>query len=880
MAVADSPVMQQYQRIKADNPAALVMFRMGDFYELFGDDAVTAAEILKITLTRRRTAQAGDEGIPMCGVPYHAAEGYIGTLLKAHWKVALVEQVETPEEAKKARGSGALVRREVVRLYTPGTLTEDSYLPAEDNRFLVAVAGAIDATLAGRFEGALAWMDMSTGDVGARVVTHATLPVALASLSVGECVVPAELEALLVQALKANGADGRRLVSVHPGVFALAAARSALCRAYGVADVSGLGLPDEPSMQAVGALIGYAELTQMGKLPRLNPPKIVASSSRMSIDPRTRRNLELTESMAGKRADSLLGVLDCSITAAGARLMARWVAEPLTDLTAIVDRQDAIAALQSAPDLCATLRADLKHTGDVARCVGRLLLGRGGPRDLGVLRSTGAALPQLAAVCRGLGELPPLLATHAEGLVGLGELTALLNRALADDPLPALVRDGGFIGTGYDAELDEARRMVTDGNRFLEELEAAESAACGMALKVRYNQVWGYYLEVTKAQLDGAGKDVPAHWVHRQTTTQTHRYTTPNLMALERDLGSAGARAQKREEAVLTELVTAVKTASVPLLAASEALATLDVLAALAHGATRHGWVRPTVDASDAFEIVEGRHPVVSVKVADFIPNTCTLSGGQTWLLTGPNMAGKSTFLRQNALILILAQMGACVPAASAHIGVADAVFSRIGAADDLAAGQSTFMVEMLETAQILNRATAKSLVILDELGRGTATYDGLAIAWACVEDLTQRIGCRTLFATHYHELTALEAQLAPLSCWQVTVREWKGEIVFLHKVEKGAAAGSYGVQVAKLAGVPTAVVVRAAGLLDGFLKTAKGRGVMRVDELSLFAAPAPVVGSVQAIESPLEHRLKGLDVDGLTAREALGVLYELKGLA
>jgi DNA mismatch repair protein MutS len=877
MAVADSPVIQQYKRAKAQYPQAIVMFRMGDFYEILGDDAAIASDVLKITLTRRRTAQAGDEGIPMCGVPYHAAEGYIGKLLEANYKVALAEQTETPEQAKKARGSGALVNREVIRLYTPGTLTEESYLPAESSRLLVALYGSTETN---RMEGALAWMDVSTGDVGVRSVTQGSLPMVLAGLSVGEGVTPPETETLFAQALTQNGADGRRLVSVHPGIFTPHAAQESLKRAYGLADIGGLGLPDEAAVRAVGGLIGYAELTQMGKLPRLKVPSLVASTARLSIDPRTRRNLELTESLAGRRADSLLGVLDACATSAGARLLARWVAEPLTDVAAIAARAEAVTLLVTHAEARTNLRNHLRETGDVARCVSRLLLGRGSPRDLGVLRSTGTVLPGLASTIQALApKLPPLLAHHAAQLQGLGKLTAKLAEALADDPLPALIREGGFVRQGYDAELDHLRAMVTDSTGLLEALERKEAAASGMALKVKYNQVWGYYLEVTKAQLESAGQTPPAHWVHRQTTTQAHRYTTPELMALERDLGSAGAQAQRREEEILAELLEAVKAHSMALLDVSEALATLDVLANLAHVAARQTWVRPVVDASDAFDVENGKHPVVASKVGDFMPNGCNLTGGQLWLLTGPNMAGKSTFLRQNALILILAQMGSYVPATRAHIGVADAVFSRIGAADDLAAGQSTFMVEMVETAQILNRATPKSMVILDELGRGTATYDGLAIAWACVEDIATRLGCRTLFATHYHELTALEGTLPRVSCWQVAIKEWKGDIIFLHRVEKGAATGSYGVQVAKLAGVPAQVVARAAGLLEGFTKTSRGRGVMRVDELSLFAAPVAAMPETPQ-ENPIEAKLKRVDVDSLTAREALNMLYELKGMA
>ena len=861
--MALTPVMQQYAKAKAAYPQAIVMFRMGDFYEIFNEDAHIASEILQITLTARR-AKEGDTGVPMCGVPYHAAEGYIGKLLTSGWKVALVEQVETPEEAKKARGSSAIVKREVVRLFTPGTLTEEAYLGGNAAKYLVAVSFTSER------DGAVAWMDMSAGEVGVRVVTNASVSGVLAALPVGEMVVGEKVDEAWLAGIS------RRLVNVQEGLFARSTAEAAVRRAYGVLDLNGLGLPNEAAVCAVGALVGYAELTQVGKLPVLRMPNVVTGRSRMSIDPSTRKNLELTESLGGKRGDSLLGILDRCVTGAGARLMARWVAEPLMDAGEILRRQDAVAGLSGHGVMGSSgaarkgVRDLLKQTGDVARCVSRLLLGRGGPRDLGVLRATGMVLPELG---KALAGCEGLLKVQAEGLSGLEDLTALLSRGLAEEPLPALVRDGGFIAEKFDSELDGYRALVTDGNRLLQELEARETSVSGIPLKLRYNQVWGYYLEITKPY----EAKVPSHWLHRQTTTSTHRYSTPELMSLERELGSAGARAQKREEELLGQLIEAVKAASYPLLSASEALATLDVLASLAEVAARHNWVRPMVEDSAVFAVEAGCHPVVSSKVSEFVPNGCDLSNGQLWLLTGPNMAGKSTFLRQNALLVILAQMGSFVPAKSARIGIADAVFSRIGAADDLAAGQSTFMVEMVETAQILNRATARSLVILDELGRGTATYDGLAIAWACVEDVVGRIGCRTLFATHYHELTALEAQLENVSCWQVAVREWKGEIVFLHEVKRGAAAGSYGVQVAKLAGVPQPVVDRAAGLLDGFLKVARNKGVVRVDELSLFSAP--VAAPIAVVKGEIEERLKGLDVDGLSAREALEELYRLRGL-
>ncbi len=873
MAVADSPVMRQYKSIKATHGDAIVMFRMGDFYEIFGEDARVAAEILQITLTKRRTANAEDEGIPMCGVPFHAAEGYIGKLLDASYRVALVEQTETPDEARKARGSGALVNREVVRLFTPGTLTEDAYL-GQQARYLVAVCGI---PLGQTWRYCVGFLDLSGGECGVETTTPEGLPLVLARLPIGEVLTDTASLDVATKALR-RGTPVRE----EDSLFQPQRAVEAIKRAYGVAQVDGLGVKSDLAVQTLGALLAYAELTQVGKLPPLRAPVVAGSRAVMAMDPGTRRNLDLTESsFDGKRADSLLGVIDHTVTGPGGRLLARWLHEPLVDVAAITARQGAVTALVEDAGRRKQVRDLLRGTGDISRCVSRLLLGRGSPRDLAVLRSTGVQLPGL----RALLAVPGLLQTQAESLNGLDALTALLARAVRmeeESPLPALTRDGGFMAPGFDAELDSFRELVDHGNEKLAALEAHETATSGLgALKLRYNQVWGYFFEITKAQ---AEKDaIPGHFIHRQTTTNAHRYTTESLMTLERDLGSAGANALRREMILFEQLVDAVRAASVALLDAAMALATTDALCGLAETAAKRGWVRPTVDDSDAFTIVGGKHPVVAARVAEFMPNDCDLSGGALWLLTGPNMAGKSTFLRQNALLAILAQIGSYVPAVSAHIGVCDAVFSRIGAADNLAAGQSTFMVEMVETAQILNRATSRSLVILDELGRGTATYDGLAIAWACVEDLCQRARCRTLFATHYHELTSLADTLPHVSAHQVAVREWKGEVVFLHQVVPGAATGSFGVQVARLAGVPSAVVSRASSLLESLEKTARGNaskqgvGVAKVADLGLFSVPAAPVATVK--KSAVENQIKALDVDGLSPKEALETLYRLQGL-
>lgn len=858
----DTPIMRQYADLKAQHPHALLLFRMGDFYELFADDAVVASSVLQITLTRRRTAKEGDEGTPMCGVPYHAAEGYIGKLLQAGHRVALAEQVETPAEAKQRGGGSALVARKVVRLFTPGTLTEDAYLDAKRPSLLAVLGAEDDGPHPQRL--VLAWLDLSTGDVGLRGVGAAQVAHSLAALPIGELVVPPTLAPLV------EGLVARQVLAVQPQLFALYTAQAALKRAYGVADPSGLGLAEPARQVAVGALVGYAELTQMGALPTLRAPHIQLANTHLQLDAATRQSLNLTTSPSGQRRETLLGVLDETITAAGGRLLARWVSEPLAQVAPILARQQAVTTLVQQPARRQQLRQGLAPTGDVARAVSRLLLGRGSPRDLALLRATGQALPTLQA---SLVECDGLLATHRANLGGLDALTAELSSALAADPLPALVRDGNFIADGYDTELDRLRALQRNAQHVLTDLEASEAAQSGLNAKLRYNQVWGYYLEVPKS----AGA-VPPHWVHRQTTTTSHRYSTPALLQLERELGSAAAQAQAQEEALLANLVARVQTHSVALLNTSEALATLDVLQALATVAVQHGWVAPVMEDSGRLVLQDAKHPVVAATVADFVPNSVQLASGNLWLLTGPNMAGKSTFLRQTALVLVLAQLGSYVPATTAVVGVADAIYCRVGAADNLAAGQSTFMVEMLETANILNRATARSLIILDELGRGTATYDGLALAWACVEDLVQRVQGRTLFATHYHELTALADQLPGVSNHQLAVKLWQGELVFLHAVQPGAAQGSYGVQVAKLAGVPPAVVARAQSLLQGFETAAKAGGkqaVARLDSLSLFAAP---VAAPVAAPSAVESQLRATDVDGLSPREALTLLYHLRG--
>ncbi len=876
--LGNTPVMRQYATLKAAHPDALLLFRLGDFYEVFGADAETASGILGITLTRRRSS-AGDAGVPMCGVPYHAAEGYLSKLMAAGCKVALAEQVETPAAAKARGGSGALIERAVVRVLTPGTLTEEAFLQAHEQRVLAALVPPSH-----KEQGGVAWLDLASGEVGVMVVEAGLVAQRLASLPIAELLVAKDM------ADDAVGPLPRRAVTVQPGLFALSTAEGAVRQAYDVQDLAGLGLPNAAVLVALGAVLGYASLTQLGRLPALQVPKVIRKTQVVGLDAATRQNLELVCGLNGRREDSLLGVLDACVTGPGSRLLARWVSDPLAEVALVMARQDAVRALAADAGGRKRLRDLLKATGDVARAANRLVLGRGSPRDLAALRQSGQVLPELQTALAPLAV--PLVQRLAGPLGDLAPLTARLVATLADDPLPLVVRDGGFVQGGVRAELDEQRRLQRDGQAMLAALTDKEAAASGIGIKLQANAVWGHFWEVTKAELAKQPK-VPEHWIHRQTTTGGQRFVSAELQSLERALAGAAQAAQVLEEAVFAELVAAVGTASMALLGVAESLATLDVLAALAEVGAGRGWVAPELSARGPLEIEGGKHPVVSRTRADFMPNDCVLAEGDLWLLTGPNMAGKSTFLRQVALLVVLAQLGSLVPAARMRLGVVDQIFCRLGSADNLAAGQSTFMVEMVETAQILHHATAQSLVILDELGRGTATYDGLAIAWACVEDLVGRVKARTLLATHYHELTALARDganglmgvsahgnqhgLVGVSAHQMLVKEWQGAMVFLHQVAPGAAGKSYGVQVAKLAGVPKPVVARAAALLEGFSKASQSRGVVRMDELSLFAAPVAVQTAPEAVMHPVVAEILATDLDGLSARQALELLHALQ---
>ncbi len=872
---ATTPMMAQYLEIKARYPGAILFYRMGDFFEMFFEDAVAAAEALDIALTKRGT-HAG-QPIQMCGVPVHSAESYLLTLIRKGFRVAIAEQMEDPAEAKK-RGYKAVVRRDVVRLVTPGTLTEDSLLEARRNNYLCAFAEVRD-------EAALAWADISTGELRVSPCSVLRLGPDLARLSPREVLVSEAKAGDLAGIVSESGAS---LTELARGSFDSASAEKRLCALYQVGTLDAFGTFSRAEVAAMGALVDYLDLTQRGKLPLLQPPQRELPGGAVQIDAATRRNLELTQALSGGREGSLLAAIDRTVTAGGARLLERRLASPSQDLGLIHTRLEAVRALVEDGGQRHALRDRLKMVPDIDRALSRLALDRGGPRDLAAIRN---GLMQSGSLAAALAGGPKLLDEAAASLVGFDDLVALLDRALVAEP-PLLARDGGFIAGGYDPELDETRRLRDEGRGVIAGMQAGFIEETSISsLKIKHNNVLGYFIEVTDTHAAKMlAPPLSERFIHRQTTANQLRFTTVELSELETRILNAGNRALEIEKLLYESLKGAILSLAAGIGAAARALAEVDLSAALAALAAEEDWVEPIVDTSRAFEVTGGRHPVVERALrrqvgAAFVANDCLLSTGDTpaiWLLTGPNMAGKSTFLRQNALIALLAQMGSFVPARSARIGLVSQLFSRVGAADDLARGRSTFMVEMVETAAILNQADDRALVILDEIGRGTATYDGLSIAWATMEHLHGVNRCRALFATHYHEMTALAGKLDGVANATVAVKEWDGEVIFLHEVRKGAADRSYGVQVARLAGLPAAVVERAKVVLEA-LEAGERQGTGQkavIDDLPLFrVAPTAPPPRPAAKASVVEERLKEVLPDELTPKEALALVYELREL-
>ena len=883
-AVVATPMLAQYLEIKRAHPGSLLFYRMGDFYELFFEDAATAARALSLTLTKR--GKHDGEDIPMCGVPVHAAETYLSRLIRQGFRVAVCEQTEDPAAAKK-RGSKAVVQREVVRIITPGTLTEDALLEANRHNYLAAVAET-----GGSGSGALglAWLDLSTGEFWLQPVDPLRLGSALARLAAGEILVPDRLVER-PDLLEAFAIWKPALTPLPSSRFDSDNGRRRLESLYGVRALDGFGAFGRAELAAGGALVDYVDLTQKGRLPRLGLPTRVAEAGVLEIDPATRRNLELTETLTGERRGSLLFAIDRTLTGAGARLLAARLAAPLTDPAAIDRRLDMVAWFTADGRKREASRLALKDVGDIERALSRISLGRGGPRDLAGLRDALDQVPALRTVIgeSGLAGMPEGLSQALSDLGEHGVLVERLRRALAVD-LPLLVRDGGFVAAGCSAELDELRSLRDESRRLIAGLQAKYSAETKIpSLKIKHNNVLGYFIEVTQVHADKITGGAGSAFIPRQTMAGAMRFTTVELGELETRITSAADRALALELALFDDLTKEVLARAQEIALAARALAELDVAAALAELAVERRYCRPVVDGSRDLAIEAGRHPVVEAALLEsggpaFVANDCVLGDGSSkriWLLTGPNMAGKSTFLRQNALIVILAQMGAYVPAASVRLGAVDRLFSRVGAADDLARGRSTFMVEMVETAAILNRATERSLVILDEIGRGTATFDGLSIAWATVEHLHEVNRSRALFATHYHELTALAARLTGLACWTMRVKEWQGDVVFLHEVAPGAADRSYGIHVARLAGLPAAVIGRAEQVLHQLEAGEQADATARLgDDLPLFSAARPKSsGHVPCEASAAETALKAVNPDELSPKEALETLYRLRGL-
>ena len=872
-----TPMMAQFLDIKRQHPDHLLFYRMGDFYELFFDDAVKASAALDITLTRRGKHDGAD--IPMCGVPVHAADAYLSRLIRQGFRVAICEQMEDPAEAKK-RGGKQPVRRGVVRIVTGGTITEDNLLDARRHNFLAALAEAAG-------ELALASVELSTGEVEFQPVDAAQVGAALARLAPGELLIADRL--LQRPDLFEVLGDWKAVLTPLPGArFDSESGRRRLAQLYGVGTLDGFGTFGRAEYAAGGALLDYIDLTQQGKHPKLGIPRRISAGAVMEIDAATRRNLELSQTLTGERRGSLLAVIDRTVTGAGARRLAAELAGPLTDPGLINARLDLVEVFVRDERFRADIRAFLKECPDMARALSRLTLGRGGPRDLAGLRDGLAATARIRPLVLARPEAVAGSLLRAAG-VDLGEHATLVDRlARALGPeLPLLARDGGFIAGAYSTELDEWRSLRDESRRMMAALQARYVEETGVAsLKIRHNNVLGYYIEVTPTHASKLDYGAGGRFIHRQTMANAMRFTTIELSEIETRIGQAGDKALALELALFEDLVRETVERADEIQRAATALAQLDVAAGHGELAVERRYCRPEIDESVAFEIAGGRHPVVEASLpagTSFVGNDCTLEAGRRlWLLTGPNMAGKSTFLRQNALIAVLAQIGCYVPADKARIGIVDRLYSRVGAADDLARGRSTFMVEMVETAAILNQSGPRALVILDEIGRGTATYDGLSIAWAAVEHLHQANRCRALFATHYHELTALAARLADLACYTMRVKEWQGDVVFLHEVAPGAADRSYGIHVAKLAGLPKPVIARAEEVLELLEQGEAGSALTRLaDDLPLFSAARRPTSKLAPPEpSAVEEAVKAVNPDELTPKAALDLIYRLVGLS
>jgi len=860
-----TPMMKQFLAIKKAHADYMLFYRMGDFYELFFDDAIKASNILNIVLTKR--GKNNGEDIPMCGVPIHSHESYLERLIKSGEKVAICEQMESPEDAKKRGGYKAVVKREVVRIITAGTITEETLLQNTTNNFLASIAEY------GKHL-AIALIDISTGEFYVSNTTQENLPSDLSRFSISEIIFPQVIfeNNEIYPYIKQN----YQSFSHHPlHMFNKSKGEEQLKKIFNIAVLDSLGDLSNAELGACGALLEYINLTQKGKYPRLDIPRKIQNSYYMAIDASTRRNLELHKSIKGEYKNSLLSIIDYTITSNGSRLFSSYLSSPLTDFTIINKRLDVVEFFVEEETVQENTRKQLKEMPDIERAISRISLGRGTPNDLFAIRvglEVATKIKQILQSYNGISS-PDGLTAYVVQLGEHSEIIHTLSKAINDEPT---AKD--FIAEGYSLELDEQRVLEKEGGYLIKKLQSVYAEETGVsALKIKHNNMLGYFVEVNKNNAD----KLPDTFVHRQTISNAMRFKTEKLAGLEQRISEASNKIAELELRILKDLISMVAEKAEDIVTTARTIANIDVSASLARLAMMNNFVRPIVDNSLKFEIEDGRHPVVEENTDNFISNSCNLKNN-FWLLTGPNMAGKSTFLRQNAVIAIMAQIGSFVPAKSAHIGVVDKLFSRVGASDDLASGRSTFMVEMVETATILNQATEKSFVILDEIGRGTATFDGLSIAWAAIEQLHDINKCRTLFATHYHELTELVDKLDNLHCVTMQVKEWKDEIIFLHKIVNGAADRSYGIHVAQLAGIPKPVIIRANEILNILENTerqkipesmplfnnAMSNKEMSNNKPSLEVLPEPSI---------IEQKLNEINVDELTPKQALDLIYELK---
>ena len=865
-------MMSQYMEIKSDYSEALLFYRMGDFYELFFEDAKVAASALDIALTKR--GKHSGEDIPMCGVPHHSAENYIYTLIKKGFRVAICEQMESPEEAKK-RGYKAVVKREVVRLVTPGTLTEDNLLDAKKSNYLASYSLV-------HKEASVSWIDISTGSFYISSITPEKLGSELTRLSPSEILLSEDLAKAHRDLAEEFGIS---VTELGNSAFDSSSARERLKKIFNVETVDGLGTFNRAELSSMGAIIEYLEITQKGKLPMLSRPRRELNSSFMTIDTATRKNLELTKGLSsGNKSGSLLSVIDHTLTSGGARLLEKRVSAPSTNLGEIEKRLNGLDFMIADPSLSSSLRSELRKVPDLDRALSRISLERAGPRDLVAIRN---GLLQSSIISKILSSftLPKLIKEKTTVFPEQDKFLSLLTEALVDEP-PILARDGGFIREGFDPKLDEARRLRSEGKKIIAEMQMDLVKISGIqSLKIKHNNVLGYFVETPATHADRMlSPPLSDTFIHRQTTANQVRFSTVELSEIETKILNAASHSLEIEKQTFKDLCGSILQYGECITDIADYLSEIDLTIALSELARNESWVKPTVDESRNFEISGGRHPVVEQALKKegkaFISNECTLNDGKICLLTGPNMSGKSTFLRQNAIIVLLAQIGSFVPAASAKLGIVSQLFSRVGASDDLARGRSTFMVEMVETASILNQADENSFVILDEIGRGTATYDGLSIAWATLEHLHNVNKARALFATHYHELTHLSVEMDRLENSTVSVKEWEGEVVFLHEVIRGAADRSYGVQVAKLAGLPETVIKRSKLILEKLEKGHyQGQSNLKglINDLPLFSNDQNFHEPTGKEVDPIHEEIRNINLDNTSPRDALELLYKLK---